>query len=150
MSSGGEISKPDSLTLHFDGESVAGRGWDPVAGHTQILPHVQPADLLQPQLGTLQDVKLFPGKQDVVPVLSPPDDVRWRIATSIAGQSDVIPLSHHHVLCLPGLDYGGGDWKVKCDMRQITELASTYLQPAHSQTCAPSGQCLSERRFQKS
>ena len=98
------------LTLHFDGESVAGRGWDPVAGHTQILPHVQPADLLQPQLGSLQDVELLPGQQDVVPVLSPPDDVRWRVAAGVTGESHVVSLPHHHVLGLPGLHYGGRHW----------------------------------------
>ena len=99
-----------TLTLHFDGESVAGGGWDPIARHTQIFPHVQPADLLQSQLGSLQDVELLPRQQDVVPVLSPPDDVRWRVAAGVTGESHVVSLPHYHVLGLPGLHYGGGHW----------------------------------------
>ena len=117
MSSGGEISKPDSLTLHFDGESVAGGGRDPITRHTQIITHVEPTDLLQPQLSALQDVELLPGQQDVVPVLPPPDDVRRGVAAGVTGQSHVVSLPHHHVLGLPGLHYGGGNCREEAGQR---------------------------------
>ena len=42
-----------TLTLDSDGESVAGRGRDPVAGHTEVVTHVEARDLIQPQSGAL-------------------------------------------------------------------------------------------------
>ena len=48
------------LTLNLDGEPVTGRGGNAVAGHTQIISHIETTDLLQPQRGSLQDIELLP------------------------------------------------------------------------------------------
>ena len=101
-----------TLTLHSDGESVAGGGRDAVARHAEVVAHVQPRDLVQPQPGALHssllvllllllllllphlhDVGLLAaGHEDVVAVLAAPDDVRGRVAGGVARQAHVVAL----------------------------------------------------------
>ena len=97
------------LTLDPDGEPVAGRGWDAIAGHAQVVSHVESADLIQSEDGTLHDVELLAASQDVIPVLSPPDNVRWGVAMGVAGQTDIVALPDHHVMGLTLVDNGGRD-----------------------------------------
>ena len=98
-----------TLTLHSDGESVAGGGRDAVARHAEVVPHVQPRDLVQPQPGALHSALLLlllllllphlhdvgllaAGHEDVVSVLAAPHDVRGRVAGGVARQAHVVPL----------------------------------------------------------
>jgi hypothetical protein len=46
------------LTLNFDGKPLAGGGGDPVAGHAEVVCHVEPGDLLQLQHSSLHDTNL--------------------------------------------------------------------------------------------
>ena len=85
------------LTLNLDGEPVTGRGRDAVTGHTQIVSHIEPTYLLQSERGSLQDIELLPGQEDVAPVLPPPDDVRRRVAVGVTGESHVVSLPHHQL-----------------------------------------------------
>ena len=90
-----------------NGESVASGGRDAIARHTEVVPHVESAYLLQPQLGALHDIHLLASQEDVVPVLPPPDNVGWRIPIGVTGQGDVVTLPHHHVVGLARVDDGG-------------------------------------------
>ena len=99
-----------TLTLHSDGESVAGGGRDAVARHAEVVAHVQPRDLVQPQPGALHSILLLllllllllphlhdvgllaAGHEDVVAVLAAPDDVRGRVAGGVARQAHVVAL----------------------------------------------------------